>query len=234
MIETLKQGILCSNLTEEQLRRVVRHASKLYLAEGEPLFQQDTSAERFYFLVSGQIKIFRLSPTGNEKVIEIVIPGETIAEAVMFLDKPSYPFAAQSLQAAEVISLDARDFAAMLVDSPDTCLLLLGEMSRRVRGLIGEIDALTLHSATCRVAAYLLSQSPEHGEFVLPASKQVVASRLSVKPETFSRIINQFRSTGVLNLRGRRVSVLDQAVLQTLAKGCSLEGGQRTLALEPS
>ena len=222
MIDELKRGLLFARLTEGQLQRVARRALRLRLAEGESLFEQDDPADRFYFLVSGQVKLYRLASSGNEKVIEIVRPGETFAEALMFLDQPAYPVGAQALQPAEVISLDARDFVDMLSGSVTTCFQLLGAMSRRLRGLIGEIDELTLHSASCRVAGYLLSQVPGASEFDLQVPKQVLASRLSVKPETFSRIIKQFTNQGILAVRGSRVSIRDRAVLRRLADGCAL------------
>jgi CRP-like cAMP-binding protein len=222
MIEDLQRNLLFARLTEAQLQRVARHAQRLRLAEGEALFEQEDPATRFYLVVSGQVKLYRLSPAGNEKVIEIVTPGQTFAEALMFLDQPSYPVGAQALQRADVISIDARDFLAMLSESVSTCFVLMGDMSKRLRRLIGEIDELTLHSATCRVAGYLLAQMSEVPEFDLKVPKQVLASRLSVKPETFSRIIKQLSEQGVLQVNGSRVRVQDLPALQQLAEVCAL------------
>ena len=142
MINDLKKGLLFANLGDEQLQRVARGARRLRLDEGEPLFEQGDRADRFYLLLSGLIKLYRLSPAGNEKVIEVVNPGSTFAEALMFLDRPHYPVGAAALSDAQLISVDAHDFAAMLRESVDTCFLLLGDMSQRLRGLLREIDDL--------------------------------------------------------------------------------------------
>jgi len=138
MIEDLRKGLLFSHLGEEQLQRVAKGARRVTLTEGESLFEQGERADRFYLLLRGQVKLYRLSPAGNEKVIEVVTPGSTFAEALMFLDRPHYPVGAQALSAAELISVDAHDFAAMLRGSVDTCFLLLGDMSQRLRGLLRE------------------------------------------------------------------------------------------------
>lgn len=224
MIEDLRRSFLFADLSEAQLQRIAQHAVRVQLDEGDALFQQGDPAKRFYLVRSGQIKLFRLSPAGNEKVVDIVMPGGTFAEALMFLDRPHYPVGAQALQRSEVISIDAVDFAEMLRGSVETCFVMMGSMSQRLRGLVREIDELSLHSATCRVAAYLVKQAPPQAEsFELPVAKQIVASRLSVKPETFSRIIKNLSDGGVIQVAGSRVTIRDRAALNTAAEICSIQ-----------
>jgi len=218
----LQKSFMFSRLSDGQLDRVARHAVRVHLDEGEMLFQQNDPANRFYMLLRGQIKLYRLGPSGNEKVIEIVTPFSTFAEALMFLDRPAYPVGAQALQPADVISIDAVDFARMLRESVDTCFMLMGDMSQRLRGLIREIDDLSLSSATCRVAGYLVTRSEPDGEgFDLQVPKQTLASRLSVQPETFSRIVRHLSDQGILAVRGSRVEISDHERLRQIANVCA-------------
>jgi CRP-like cAMP-binding protein len=219
MIDDLRRGLLLSRLTEAQLERVHRLSHRVRLGEGQWLFSQGDEARRFFLVLQGQMKLFRLSPEGNEKIIEIISPGNTFAEALMFLERPYYPVCAAALSKVELVSMDARDFSLMLRDSVDTCFLILGDLSQRLRGLIGEIDRLTLHGATGRVASYLLERACEHGEsFDLDVRKSVVASRLSIKPETFSRAIKSLSDQGLITVEGSRFSVLDREALAETAK----------------
>ncbi len=223
MIDELRRCFLFARLDDALLERIAKRAVRVRLAEGESLFEQGDPATRFYLVHSGQIKLYRLSPQGNEKVIEIVTPGSTFAEALMFLDRPKYPVGAQALQPAELISIDAVDFASMLRGSVETCFLLMGDMSQRLRGLLREIDELSLHSATCRVAAYLTQNAPPDSDvFDLPYAKQVLASRLSVKPETFSRIIKSLSDSGAIAISGSRIEIRDRATLNAAADVCAL------------
>lgn len=224
MVEDLRNCFLLQRLSGEQIERVAQRAVRVHLDEGQALFSQGDLAERFFLIVRGQIKLYRLSPNGNEKIIEIVGPGNTFAEAMMFLERPGYPVCSTALTAAELISIDARDFRTMLSDSVGTCFILLGDMSQRLRGLIREIDELTLHTATNRVAAYLLQKAREEGkEFELDIRKGVLASRLSVKPETFSRIVKQLTDRGIIAVRGSRVRVLKWDALDAMAEITGLE-----------
>ena len=224
-IEELRTGLLLSGLTGEQLEQVARHASRIRLEEGQPLFSQGDAAERFYLVLEGQMRLFRLSPDGAEKVIEIVGPGQTFAEALMFLNAPRYPVCSGALVPTVLLGIDARDFSRMLHESVDTCFVLLGDLSQRLRRLIGEIDNLTLHTATSRVARYLLMKLPAGCRALdLGVRKGVLASRLSVKPETFSRVEKNLSDQGIIEVHGAHVTILDQGALEEIAKlGDSLE-----------
>lgn len=218
MIEALLTAPLLSGLSDENLERVSAHAVVQALEEGQWLFSQGDAARRFYLVRKGQIRLFRLSPEGAEKVIEIVSPGQTFAEALMFLNAPRYPVCAAALEPTEVIAIDARDFAAMLRDSVDTCFAVLGALSQRLRGLIGEIDNLTLHTAKSRVARWLLAHCAEDRRaFELDVRKGVLASRLSVKPETFSRVFKQLTQDKAISVHGAHITILDRAALVAMA-----------------
>jgi len=219
LIDELRSAYLFASLSPAQLERVAKKARHVHLDEGKVLFSQGDQADRFFFLLKGQVKLYRLSTEGNEKIIEIVGPGHTFAEALMFLSRPRYPVSCAALSPAELLAIDAADFTAMLRDSVDTCMMLLGELSQRLRGLIAEIDRLSLQSATCRVAGYLLAKAPaDADEYQLEVPKGVVASRLSVKPETFSRIIKHLSEGRIISVHGGLIRILDRAALRREAE----------------
>jgi CRP-like cAMP-binding protein len=218
IISALKQSHLFSRLSDLQLDRVYRHSRVVELEEGQLLFNQGENVTNFYLVLNGKMKLFRVSPDGQEKIIEIISQGGSFAEALMFMDRPYYPVSSAALMDTVVLGIDASDFKAMLSDSVDTCLLLLGEMSFRLRKLVHEIDTLTLHSGTCRVANYLLTHAPDGRQsFDLDIAKSVIAARLSVKPETLSRIIRNLRVQGIVTIDGNNVTIHDSKALKQLS-----------------
>ena len=183
------------------------------------LFSQGDPADRFFLVLRGQVKLFRLSPDGAEKVIEIIGPRQTFAEALMFLNAPRYPVCASALSSAQLIAIDARHFASMLRESVDTCFLIMGALSQRLRGLVSEIDNLTLHTASSRVARYLLEHLPEDRRALdLDVRKSVLASRLSVKPETFSRVIKHLSQEEIIEVYGSHFTIIDRGALEEIAE----------------
>jgi CRP-like cAMP-binding protein len=220
ILEILTTSHLFSRLSESQLERVRRHSHITDMVEGESLFFQGDEAKSFYLVVSGRIKLFRLSPEGKEKVVEIMEEGATFAEALMFMNEPLYPVTATALSPSRVIVINSREFKAMLRESIDTCFLLMGSMSYRLRGLIREIDALSLDTGTVRTVAYLLQEAPEDSSrFELKIAKSVIASRLSVKPETFSRILKNLHERNIVTIEGRNVTIHDREAMVGICSG---------------
>ena len=220
ILEALCTSHLFSELTEAQLDRVRRHSHLTDMLEGESLFFQGDNATNFYLVLSGRIKLFRVSPEVKEKVVEIMETGATFAEALMFMDEPHYPVTATALSPSRVIGINCKDFSLMLRESIDTCFLLLGKMSFRLRGLISEIDALSLDTGTVRTVAYLLHQAtPDSDSFELKIAKSVIASRLSVKPETFSRILKNLHDQEIVSIDGRNVTIHDRDAMISICSG---------------
>jgi CRP-like cAMP-binding protein len=216
--KSLKQHHLFSKLTDLQLDKVCQSSQTHQLTEGQMLFNQQDKVTSFYMVTKGKIKLFRMSPDGQEKIIEIVKPGEVFAEALMFSKQEDYPVSSAALCETSVIAINAKKFYEMLWDSTATCLLLLSDMSFRLRGLVSEIDKLTLHSGTCRVASYLIQEvSDGKEEFELDVAKNIIAARLSIKPETFSRIIRDLKNQDILSIKGNSVTVHNMDALKQIS-----------------
>jgi CRP-like cAMP-binding protein len=218
--EALVDSHLFSALSDIQLERVRRHSHITDMVEGESLFFQGDKATSFYLMLSGRVKLFRVSPDGKEKVVEIMEAGASFAEALMFMDQPNYPVTATALAPSRVVVINCREYKAMLHESIESCFLLMGNMSYRLRALIHEIDALSLDTGTVRTVAYLLHQAPEGvTSFELRVAKSVIASRLSVKPETFSRILKSLHERGIVTIEGRNVIIQDREAMISICTG---------------
>jgi CRP-like cAMP-binding protein len=209
----LRRNHLFAGFDDEQMAKVKHSMRVLQLAEGERLFDHGVHADRFFLVRSGQIKLFRLSLDGVEKVIEIVHAGQTFAEAVMFMERQNYPVSAEAIAAAEIYSFENRSFVQLLRESTDTCFRLIADMSMRLHMRLNEIDHLTLQNATYRMINYLSQQIPEGSTtniaIELNAPKSIIASRLSIQPETFSRILSNLHKEGVISVHGKQVEIHD-------------------------
>jgi len=213
MNDLLGKAYLFSHLDAHQLARVVAMSRRLSLEDGGMLFNAGDKAERFFLVIAGQIKLSRLAPSGNEKVIEIIGAGNTFAEALMFNESPTYPVAATSIDHSEVIAIDNKAFLALLRESIETCFRLMSDMSQRLHSKIKEIDDLTLQNALGRVAGFLIDKAERVNEdshdFKLDVPKSIIASRLSITPETLSRTLSNLSNQGLIRVTGNRITILD-------------------------
>ena len=104
-------------------------------------------------------------------------------------------------------------YKTLLAQSPDACFGILGEYSQRIRNLVGEIESLTTHNATFRVVRFLLKEIPENQSTAtsvqLSTPKHAIASRLSITPETLSRILAKLKNQGVIHVTEKRLVLND-------------------------
>jgi len=208
----LRRTYLFSGMDEEQLALILSLAKPMTLEAGQGLFQQGAAAEHFFWVSEGMVRLYRSSPQGDEKVIELISPGRFFAEAVLFMGG-RYPVSAVCQQPSRLIAFDGAGFKAWLMEDASRCFRLLGGMSAKLHKLVNEIDRLTLMKGSDRLMQYLIdhSEPDEEGNTVvlLEAPKQVIASRIGVKPETLSRLLQKLGSLGFLETRGSRVYLKD-------------------------
>ncbi|HHH43476.1 MAG TPA: Crp/Fnr family transcriptional regulator [Gammaproteobacteria bacterium] len=218
------ESALFGSLDDDQLDTLLQHTSQAMLEEGQILFEQQRPASEIFMLQSGQIKLMRTSPEGQEKVIDLILPGNTFAEAILFSGASVYPVSAAALCDSELLCFDADTYAGILHQSTDACFSIMAQLSRRQHWLIAEIDRLTLHNATFRIIAYLLDQVPSthlgSSEVRLNTPKHVVASRLSMTPETLSRTLSRLSRDGLIDINEHSVVLKDLGQLRRYVQGC--------------
>ena len=207
--ELMRANPMFMDLTDEDFTQVVKKTSHSFHKTGEVLFRQHDVASEFFLLVTGTVKLSLLSFEGNEKVVNIVSESQTFAEAIIFNGAPFYPVNAEVLSDINILRINAENYIAILRHSPEACFKVIGCLSQRVHWLVNELERLSLHNATYRLVGYLLENIPNNTtastEVDLTIPKHVIASRLSITPETFSRTIRHLSQQGLLEIRDRHI-----------------------------
>lgn len=206
---------LFSDLDRPELERLAAGCQLRRMGRGEMVFRVGEPCESFHVTVTGQVKLFGISPAGQEKVIELIGPGNSFAEALMFMDKP-YFINAQVLTDTLLLSVGKAAVLAEIQNDTRFALRMLAGMSRRLHGLVRDVQAYALDSGVQRIIGYLLREqadddsAPERVLTVtLPVSKATVASRLSITPEYFSRVLHELEDAGLIAVDKREIRILD-------------------------
>lgn len=199
-------------LSVEQIAELTQGAREIRLAKGEMLFRKGDPTKGFFVVIYGQIKLALPSAQGAEKVVEILGPQQSFGEAVMFMDKP-YPVHAEALADMLLLHISKQTVEDLLERDTTFARRMLAGMSRRLHSLITDVESYSLRSSTQRVIGHLLQNCPpecekdEPVEIELPTSKQVIASRLNLTPETLSRIFHELSSSGIISVHGKKITV---------------------------
>ncbi|RUM69462.1 MAG: Crp/Fnr family transcriptional regulator [Sulfurovum sp.] len=218
--ESMRICPLFRDLTKEEFSEIVEQTSVCNLNMDDMLFRQQDPAKDFFVLVTGKIKLSLLSFEGTEKVVDIINPGASFAEAVIFSGIPGYPVNATALARSQVLRVNANAYMETLESSPKTCFKVMATLSLRLHNLIGEIDRLSLHNATYRLISFLLEGIPgemkERSVINLSIPKHVVASRISVTPETLSRTLKRLCQEGLLEVHDSHIVLVNPIELRRL------------------
>jgi CRP-like cAMP-binding protein len=209
----LKQHYLFNSIDDASLTRLAQGVRKVALEAGGILFHHGSPAERFYLVGEGQIKLARISPAGQEKVIEVMYPGNTFAEAVMFMQNPVYPVTAQALVDSVLYAIPNQIYRSILSQSTEYCFRLLADISMRLHRHVTELDNLAQQNAMHRLIRYLVNQLPADAgasfNLALSIPKQVLASKLSIKPESFSRLLAILSQEGIIAVDKQTIVIHD-------------------------
>jgi len=203
-------------LTPAQIAKIAEHTRKKVLPKGEVLFHKGDAAQGLFVVVFGQIKLAFPSNSGTEKVVDIVGPRASFGEAVMFIDQP-YPVFAQSIADSLVLHIGKECVFSLLETDSSFARHMLAGLSMRNHALVQDVETYSLHSSTQRIIGYFLQHCPNEGHarcegsisFSLPVSKQTIASRLNLTPETFSRILNELIANRLIRVQGRQITIPD-------------------------
>lgn len=213
---------LFANIDDEKLIPLLSDAASRHYERGQILFFQDEPADRFYFVLDGWVKIYRLSSEGEESIIHVFARGDSFAEAAIF-EEGTFPVTAQAVEDTRVLSIPAQSFIERLKGDPSLCLNIMAAMSRHLRSLVSQLEQLTTKSSTQRLADLLVRMSGRDSgptEIRLPLDKSLIAGRLGMQPETLSRSLSKLRSVGVATDRNR-VAIDDIAALRAFASNAS-------------
>ncbi len=206
---------LFSDLSQTERERVALGCQLRRLTRGDMIFREGEACETLFVVVLGQVKLYVASSSGQEKVIQIIGPGNTFAEAMMFLERP-YILNAQSLTDTLLIMVSKQTVFGEIERDPRFSMHMLAGISRRLHGLVRDVEGYSLHSGMQRLIGYLLRDVEDVGgvrkgviTVSLPVSKATIASRLSLTPEYFSRVLHELEAEGLIEIDKRDVHILD-------------------------
>ena len=187
----LAHTFLFHSFTEKEIDILIASTLLKSVSKGEQIFSEGLEATAFFIVVSGKVKIYKLSPDGKEYTLHIHGPGEPIAEAAIF-DSMTYPASCTALEDATLVRISREGFLNLIKKYPELSLKIMSGYSKRLRQFVSKIEELTLKDIKSRVARYLLENSVvENGETVyhLAHSKKELSSLLGTIPETLSRTL---------------------------------------------
>jgi CRP-like cAMP-binding protein len=209
---------LFAGLSKTQCEALARICVRRSCRKGERLFSEGDEGTGFYMVVTGRVKIFKVSIDGKEQILHLFGPGESFGEVSVFTGQGFPADAVTSVQTV-LLFFPRLAFSALIQKDPTLALNMLAQMSGRLRHFAGLIEDLSLKEVPGRLAKYLLFLSVKNGDgdLALDVSKGQLASLLGTIPETLSRILARMNRQGVIRLQGSKIQIIDRSNLEQIA-----------------
>jgi CRP/FNR family transcriptional regulator len=221
LAQTLAKVPIFSGLTDIELGFLTQRTIARRYSAGEMVFGEGEPCSGLYVVESGNVRIFKSSPSGREQVLSIDGPGGSIAELPVF-DGGNYPASATAVDDATLLFVSKQDFQALCLAHPQVPLKVLKVVGARLRRLVGIIEELSFTTVRHRLATYLLrlarasgQRSADGVEVTLPITNQELAAQIGTVRELVSRNLSRLQAEGTLNIDGRTILIRNWKALES-------------------
>lgn len=212
---------LFKGLPEAQLANILSISTTRSYKREELIFSQEDEAGGFYIVVTGRVKVFKLSSGGKEQILHLFGPKEPFGEVPVF-SGGTFPAYAQALEPSELLFLPRDRLRQLFSDDPSLAMNMLAVLAGRLRRFAALIEDLSLKELPARLATYLVQLQDAAGgagTVSLEVSKGNLARILGASPETLSRVLKKMTGSGIIEVDKKNINILDSGALEDIAEG---------------
>lgn len=208
--DDLKSFGLFKSCTDSFFGKLESQAQLHSFGKGKLMFVHGDMARSFYYIKAGWVKLFRETLDGAQAVVDILPAGHLFGETAIF-DGDVFPYSAEVVEPAEIVSFPLFELKDEINNNKDVALGMLGFMARYRRQQDLELEHRTMQNAPQRIGCFLLRIAPQHDggavRIHLPYDKTLVASRLGMQPETFSRALSKLKKETGIRVQGATIEM---------------------------
>lgn len=200
---------------------ILKKKLKLFrIKKGKELFQEGANPKGVYILKRGKVKIYHRTQSGNEQIVYIYTPGEMFGYRPL-LCQGKHPTSARTLEECGIYMLSKDDFIQILSKSKLLPTILLQNLSHEFTVLVNHIATFSQKSTKERIALCLLILQEKYRKasqnvVEITLSRSDLASFAGTTHETVARTISRFKSDGILQINGRKITIIQQELLYSI------------------
>jgi len=220
-IEFLSSVPLARGLSKEQLEALAGFTRKKKYRARQLIIAENDKINEFYMIVEGMVKMFKNSVDGREQTLHLFGPGELFGMCATSSDF-IFPANAIALEPSILFIFPVDGIEILGRQDPTILFNIISVMSCMLKDSMSMVETLSLMRIPQRVASFLLLSTPEKacskGDNVeLAVNQKEMAKILGTTPETLSRILKKMMVEHIIEVKGRRIKVLDCESLEDLA-----------------
>lgn len=218
---------LFNGVSGDALAALAASTAALSVTRGHILCHQDDAADRLYIITKGWVKLHRDTLDGQEAVLDMLTAHHHCGESAL-AEGTRYSWSAEAVEDSEVLAIPMQSARQLSLTEPAFLYNVVQAMAQHERQRDDELEHLKIQHAPQRIGCFLLKLVPQaslHGDVPcpplhLPYNKSLLAMRLGMKAETFSRAFNTLKSEVGLQVEGATVTIPDVPRLADYTCSC--------------
>ena len=215
--EFLKSVPIFSELSDETLAHLSQSGSIQNFNKDSIILSEKEAGTALFVIISGKVKISRISTEDDDKevILSILNPSDFFGE-MSLLDGMERSATATAMEDSRILIVQRNDFLDLLRENPEVSIILLQELTQRLRAAGMKIKALSLKDAEGKVATVILQLADEVGKIKqgvveiekLPFQHEL-ANMAGTSRETISRTLHSFAKKGLVELEGSKLRIMN-------------------------
>lgn len=206
-----------AGLTDTELDFIVQHSRLYRFAVGETIFWEGDDSRGLWVIEQGTVKIYKTRPDGGEYILHLLGVGDTFNDMAA-LGGGTTPASAAALSPDLMVWLIPQaTIQTILMHNPKVALNAISLLTRRVRGLVSQMEDLAMHSVAVRLARFVLRQSESESSHPTGVTRTAIAAHLNTTPQTISVVLREFEAAGAITFDRQRIHILRPETLRRLA-----------------
>ena len=193
--QKLRHTQLFSCLDKTDFAFLIESSILKKVSAGNYIFQEKELSFHYYFINSGQVDLFRWSPSGNEIIYQVINNQQLLIAPAILSEKVYCTMNARAHSQVEIVYLQRSQLNVLCAQHPQLTMRIMSLMADELSHAINRIDQLSMNNAGQRLVSYLGDlQMQQQAEFIsLPVNLSVLARQIAITPETLSRLLKKFR-----------------------------------------
>jgi CRP/FNR family cyclic AMP-dependent transcriptional regulator len=216
--DILRKVPLFGQLAPPDLDRVAEIARERSYPRNSVILFEDDPGDALYVVAQGQVKVVLIGEDGREVILSVMGEGEFFGEMALIDDEPRSAHVI-AMEDSSLLVIRREDFQDLLKQTPGIALMLLRELSRRLRRADDKVGSLVLLDVNGRVAQLLLELADEAGSdrITRRLTHHTIAQMIGSSRETVSRTMRELVDKGSITVSRREIQIRDRAALESSA-----------------
>jgi CRP-like cAMP-binding protein len=223
LLKQMQKLALFQEVPADKLKVLAEGALYRTYKAGEMLIGETDPVRAFYVVITGQVKLYKLSAEGKEQTLNLLGPGDPFGMCTAFA-VDSFPANALAIEESGLLLIPGPLMESIAMKEPRLLVNIIRILSERLKASMALIESLALQEIPQRIASFLIQALMREGEpgvnqLELTVTQRELAKILGATPEALSRALRKMSNAGILTVNGRSIRILDREGLGELAEG---------------